>query len=118
MKHKHLLGQFMTTNFNYILSNLFIPSHISHIIEPFAGNGELLKFIDKSKYIIECYDIEPKKKFIVEKDTLTNPPDYYNKFILTNPPYLARNKSSTKKLFNNYNVNDLYKCFIKSIIQL
>lgn len=116
MDHKHKLGQFMTTNFDYIFSNLFIPPDITHIIEPFTGNGDLLHFIDKSKYIIECYDIEPKKKYIIKKDTLSNPPDYHNKFILTNPPYLARNKSSSKKLFNKYSVNDLYKCFIKSII--
>ena len=53
---------------------------------------------------------------IIKRDTLTNPPIYTNKFILTNPPYLARNKSKSKVLFDKYDVNDLYKCFIKELI--
>jgi hypothetical protein len=114
--NKQKLGQFMTTNFNYILQNFIIPQNISTIIEPFCGNGDLLNFIDKDKYIIECYDIDPKKDFIIQKDTIKEPPDYKNKYLLTNPPYLARNKCNHKELFDKYNVNDLYKCVIKEII--
>jgi hypothetical protein len=104
-KHKHNLGQFMTTNYNYILQNFNIPSTVTNIIEPFAGRGDLLKFIkdsDLTKYNIECYDIDPKKDFIIKKDTLLNPPNYNNSFIITNPPYLARNKSSNKNYFDSY----------------
>lgn len=109
------LGQFYTTNYYYILQNCVIPKNVKIIIEPFAGNGDLLNFIEnKDLYIIESYDIEPKKKFIKKRDTLKNPPDYTNKFILTNPPYLARNKNKNKELYELYNCNDLYKCFIKS----
>jgi hypothetical protein len=93
-----------------------IPNNIINIIEPFCGHGDLLNFIDITKYNIECYDIEPKKDYIIKKDTIKNPPSYTNKFILTNPPYLARNKSTDKTLFDKYDVNDLYKCFIKNII--
>jgi hypothetical protein len=114
---KSKLGQFFTTNFKYILQNLNIPQEIHHIIEPFAGNGDLLNFIEnKDKYTIECYDIEPKKDFIIQRDTLLNPLNYNNKFIITNPPYLARNKSQDKFIFDKYKTNDLYKCFIQSII--
>lgn len=114
---KAQLGQFFTTNYQYILQNLYIPTEVSRIIEPFAGNCDLLSFIEnKSDYIIECYDIEPRKDNVIERNTLSNPPDYDNKFVLTNPPYLARNKSDTKNLFNTYGVNDLYKCFLKTII--
>jgi hypothetical protein len=118
MKNKQKLGQFFTTNYSYILQNMFIPENINTIIEPFVGNGDLLKFLNK-EYLIECYDIEPNLELdisIVQQDTLTNPPDYSNKFILTNPPYLARNKSPSKEIFEKYNANDLYKCFINSII--
>ena len=118
-KHKHDLGQFMTTNYDYILQNFNIPSNITNIIEPFAGKGDLLKFIKESeikKYNIECYDIEPQKEFIIQRDTIQEPPNYVNKFIITNPPFLARNKSSNKLLYDKYNVSDLYKCFIKEII--
>ena len=119
---KQSLGQFYTTNQEYILQGINIPSSIKNIIEPFAGNGDLITFIEKEqnknnvKYIIECYDIEPKKKYIIKKDTIKNPPDYTNKYLITNPPYLARNKSKDKSLFNKYDVNDLYKCVIKDIL--
>lgn len=110
-------GQFYTTNYKYILQNMKIPEEINTIIEPFAGTRELLNFIeDKKKYNIELYDINPQYKNIKKRDTLKNPPDYDNKFILTNPPYLARNKSNDKTLYDKYNCNDLYKCFIINII--
>lgn len=132
MSNKKGLGQYYTTNYDYILQNISIPSFVKTIIEPFAGQGDLLKFIDcsnnitlsnsnyninhRKKYTLECYDIDPKQSFIKKRDTLQNPPDYRDKFVLTNPPYLARNKSKDKILFDQYDANDLYKCFIKSIL--
>ena len=119
---KQTLGQFYTTNQEYILQGMKIPINIKNIIEPFTGNGDLITFIENEqtknnvKYIIECYDIETKKNYIIKKDTIKNPPDYKNKYLITNPPYLARNKSKDKSLFNKYNVNDLYKCVIKDIL--
>ena len=47
--NKKQLGQFYTTNYAYILQNMYIPDNISNIIEPFAGAGDLLKFIYKDK---------------------------------------------------------------------
>ena len=114
---KQKLGQFYTTNFEYILNGMNIPDGITHIIEPFAGNGDLLGFIkDKSKYKIDCYDIDPKQDYIIKQDTLNNPPSYANSFTISNPPYLARNKSKDKAIFDKYGVNDLYKCDIKELI--
>ena len=114
---KNELGQFYTTNYKYILSNMFIPNNIKTIIEPFAGKGNLLDFINnKEKYNIELYDIDPKYENTIKKDTLKFPPSYKDKFILTNPPYLARNKSKNKELYDLYNTNDLYKCFIINLI--
>lgn len=116
-KTKKELGQFFTTNYSYIFQNIEIPNNIEKIIEPFTGNGDLVKFIEESKnnYEIECYDIDPKKDFIKKRDTLLNPPEYKNKYIVSNPPYLARNKTDNKELFNKYDCNDLYKCFLKEI---
>jgi hypothetical protein len=119
---KHTLGQFNTTNHKYILQGMHIPSNITNIIEPFAGNGDLLSFIKTEEennnvnYTTECYDIDPKQPYIKQQDTILNPPNYNNKYVITNPPYLARNKSSDKILFDKYDVNDLYKCFIKNIL--
>lgn len=117
MSKKQILGQFMTTNYDYILRHMEIPSKIKKIIEPFAGRKDLIKFIkNRSKYIIECYDIDPREKHVIKRDTLSDPPDYTNSFIITNPPYYARNKSANKSIFDKYGVNDLYKCFMVELI--
>lgn len=58
----------------------------------------------------------PNRTILKKNDSLKNPPTYDNTFVLTNPPYLARNKSSDKSIFDLYNTNDLYKCFIASLI--
>jgi len=114
---KKKLGQFYTTNYNYIFQNLNIDENITIIIEPFAGKGDLLKFFNKNEYITEAYDIDPKIESIIKKDTLLDKPIYKNKFVITNPPYLARNKSNNKELYDKFNTNDLYKCFIEQLIE-
>jgi len=117
------LGQFYTTNFQYILDGIIIPNKLikysSGFIEPFCGLGTLLDFIPpemKKDKTIEKYDIEPKCDGCIKQDTLINVPNYKNKFIITNPPFLAKNKSKSKKIFNEYKLDDLYKCFIKSFL--
>jgi len=105
-------GQFYTTNYKYILSNLHIPNGID-IVEPFVGRGDLLNMLNGQR--VETYDIDPKCKAI-QRDVLMDPPDYSGKFILTNPPYLARNKNPDKTLYDKYKTNDLYKCFIISLL--
>lgn len=119
MNNKKILGQFYTTNHEYILQNMIIPDEIINIIEPFAGNCDLVNFIEKDKnkkYNIEYYDIEPKNERIIQRDTIKEPPNYNNKYLITNPPYLARNKCNDKYLFDKYDVNDLYKCLIKELL--
>ena len=112
---KQRLGQFYTNNYVYILEGFQIPDSVSTIIEPFAGLGDLIEFFGYNRYFVYCYDIEPKKNFIIQRDTILNPPDYTNKYVITNPPYLARNKCEDKILFDKYDVNDLYKCFLKEL---
>ena len=89
------------------------------IIEPFAGKGDLLDWLESNKNTLplELYDIDPKREDIVQRDTLMDPPNYKDAWILTNPPYLARNKSERKEVFDKYDTNDLYKCFIASLVQ-
>ena len=117
-------GQFYTTNSSYILDGMPGPpvqkiGGIRCIIEPFAGKGDLLDWVRQSGYgniPIEAYDIDPKRPDIVQRDTLTHPPDYRDTWVLTNPPYLARNKSSHKEIYDQYETNDLYKCFLHSVV--
>tara|TARA_B110000967_G_scaffold206053_1_gene251880 strand:+ start:1023 stop:2069 length:1047 start_codon:yes stop_codon:yes gene_type:complete len=118
MSKKQEYGQYYTTQYRYILQNLHIPEDINTIVEPFCGEGHLLQFIDdKTPHELETYDIDPKLDNTVKQDTLENPPNYNDKFILTNPPYLARNKSANKELYDKYNTNDLYKCFLKELLE-
>ena len=105
-------GQFYTTNYDYILDGFTIPDN-SNIIEPFVGQGDLLNWIGSKP--VEKYDIDPKIECI-HQDTLLTPPDYKDKFVITNPPYLAKNKTKDRKVYDLWKVDDLYKAFIKSIV--
>jgi hypothetical protein len=117
MKKKKELGQFYTTNYGYILQNVSIPDDVRFIVEPFTGAGDLLNMVPpNNEHTIECYDIDPKTPDTVQRDTLIDPPCFNDKFIITNPPYLARNKCANKAVFDKYKVNDLYKCFLKELI--
>ena len=93
-----------------------IPDDVK-IIEPFAGDMDLLKLLNTSAD--EMFDIEPKDEKIVLRDTLNSPPDYNNKFVITNPPYKAKNHL-TEKEKQNYNlpvgITDLYLLFISHLI--
>jgi hypothetical protein len=111
MSTKKDKGQFFTTNAEYILSGLTIPD--GDIIEPFAGNNDLIKYIAKPA---TTYDIDPQTSTTIKQDTIMNPPIYTNSYVITNPPYLARNKASNKVPFDKYNTNDLYKCFLSTFI--
>ena len=113
------LGQFYTDRCNYILKGLYIPEGVSRVIEPFAGKGDLVVWTKRYPHVgeVEMYDIEPKMKGIVLRDTLMNPPNYEGKWVITNPPYLARNKANDKRIFEKYKTNDLYKCFIYTLCE-
>lgn len=110
---KREYGQFYTTNSEYIIGNLLsdLPGDLI-VVEPFVGNGDLLIF--NNGY--EIYDIDPRIENTIQRDTILNPPDYINKLVVSNPPYLYRNKSTDKTIYDLYNVNDLYKAFIKTIL--
>ncbi len=123
-KNKKNFGQFYTTNYDVIFQEMdlgiFTGSHVC-IVEPFVGKGHLIEYIKSKKeegsFTLECYDIDPKCDFVNGKrDTLLDPPSYKNKIVVTNPPYLAKNKCKDKVCFDKYNVNDLYKCFMETII--
>lgn len=88
-----------------------------NIIEPFAGNMDLLKLLNTTTD--EMFDIEPKDEKIVLRDTLTSPPDYNNKFVITNPPYKAKNHltDKEKQIYNlPIGITDLYLLFISHLI--
>ncbi len=119
---KKKLGKFYTENYNYIFQDFVLPELTSlSFIEPFVGKGHLIKFLlnyyncSQNNLNIEFYDLENHYPNVKIQDTLLKPPDYKNKYVITNPPFLARNKSDKKDIYEMYGNDDLYKCFIKSM---
>lgn len=115
---KTALGQFYTDNYGYILKSLWRDYINGTIVEPFVGNGDLINYVKEMDFEgnLELYDLDSKYLNCIKKDTLLNPPNYKDKWVITNPPYLARNKNKTKTIYDKYEVNDLYKAFIINLI--
>jgi len=120
---KRSLGQFFTTNSDYILQGFGKFVKNKKVFDPFAGNQDLLNWSknNKSKKNVG-FDFD--KNYIDEKnvflnDSINSPQKY--KFVCTNPPYLHKNKATKKikeKFFSgkNSNFEDLYQVSIYSIL--
>lgn len=120
------------SNNNELLNNINLEKYNNkQIVEPFYGNGDLVKNILSKN--IEKYDIKPDTEprevrassetaDIILQNTLLNPPDYNNKYVITNPPYTAKNKLSQqikdlyKEYFDKPYINDLYQIFLIHLI--
>lgn len=118
---KKQLGQFFTTNSDYVLAGLekFIAG--KEVTDPFVGGGDLTIWARKNKAkSIRGFDIDPKlvdNTSSFYNDSLSNPQDY--KFVLTNPPYLNINKATKEtkeKYFKNHSFEDLYQISLASIM--
>lgn len=125
MRNKKLLGQYFSTNADYICQGIQIDIDLSFItiIEPFSGDWDLINWLKNqypdTHFTIKAYDIDPKNNETIQRDTLMDPPDYSNTFVITNPPYLAKNKCKGlyNTLFSKYQyLDDLYKTFIMHLI--
>lgn len=117
---KKKLGKFYTENYDYIFQGFDLTKYKDlTFIEPFVGKGHLIHFLVKhlgEGLKIEHYDLENNFPGVIIQDTLAHPPQYKDKFVLTNPPFLARNKNDKKEIYDMYGNDDLFKCFIKTMI--
>jgi hypothetical protein len=120
---KKQLGQFFTTNSDYILQGFERFVENKEITDPFAGNQDLFVWAKKNncKKIIgfDCDKKYVDDKKVYYNDSINSPKKY--KFVLTNPPYLHKNKADKKtkdKFFSNeYSFfEDLYQVSIFSIL--
>lgn len=120
---KKQLGQFFTTNSDYILSGFeeFVKDKI--VIDPFAGGQDLIKWAkDKKCKSIKGFDFDKNyidNKLVFKNDSINNPQKY--NFVCTNPPYLHKNKADNKTKNNffsglNSKFEDLYQVSIFSIL--
>jgi tRNA G10 N-methylase Trm11 len=108
---KASLGQFFTTNAEYILQGFENTIVGKQVLDPFAGNGDLLKWAEKNgARNVRGLDIDPEltNDQIGLNDSLLAIPQA--DMIITNPPYLAKNKMSPerKEKINLGSLEDLY----------
>ena len=118
---KNQLGQFFTVKSDYILGGLDKYVRGKNVADPFAGDGDLLRWAKNSgARKVLGYDVDPRcadGKRVLQRDSLLNPGEY--DFIVTNPPYLNVNKASadTKmRYFSNSPFEDLYQISLNSIM--
>ncbi len=120
---KKNLGQFYTTNAEYILDGIddLVYEH-SKVIDCCYGNGDLMDYAVEKYNLSEAkqikYDIDAREN-VVQRDTLMEPVNYKNMFLITNPPYLSNvqdKQHANTKYYEKYEVDDLFKCYIKTMI--
>ena len=88
------------------------------VLEPFVGNEDLIKLLNK-KYVFKYhgYDIDPKNKNTIKRNTLKRYPKNYD-VAITNPPYLARNSATRKNIPWIYDgFDDLYKVSLNKMLE-
>jgi len=120
---KAQLGQFFTTNSDYILQGLEEFVKNKEITDPFAGNQDLFNWAKKNKCKkitgFDCDKNYTDGKNVFLNDSINNPKKY--RFVLTNPPYLHKNKADKKTKSNFFSgihssFEDLYQVSIYSIL--
>jgi len=118
---KKQLGQFFTKNSDYILNGLEKFVKGKDVIDPFAGNEDLIFWAKQhgAKSAIG-HDIDKRyvdNRIVFYNDSIKNPLKY--NFVLTNPPYLNINKANSeikKHYFNKNNFEDLYQISLFSML--
>lgn len=87
------------------------------IIEPFAGNKDIPRLMTAAGYTNnwQCFDILPSSPDVIENDSIKNCPS--GTVIITNPPYLAKNSATRRKLFfPKTEYDDLYKLSLERML--
>jgi len=116
--HKQKNGQYFTASANTLLKDFAFVVKDKHVIDPFAGAGHLTDWaISCGAASISKYDIEPITADTIKNDSILMPPCFTNKVLITNPPYLSRNKSKNKTLYEAWNQDDLYKCHLAALCE-
>jgi len=85
------------------------------VIEPFVGDGAIMKWIGTDNIIIP-YDSDPKVPKVLRRNVFIEKPKYYGTYVITKAPQLKKADSEDKTIFEQYGTDNLYKCFIKCLI--
>lgn len=108
---KQKTGSYYTTKADELLVGLENIVSDANVIEPFAGGGDLTRWCKKhgANTVIE-------RDLIWGHDSILNP-DFANAdTVITNPPYLSKNKNKDKTPYNKWKQSDLYKCHMASLV--
>ena len=114
---KQRKGQYFTTKASDLLAGLEKKVWKSVVCEPFAGGGDLVEWCYNNAAVgVKAYDIDPQNDTVVLNDSILDP--WYDgcDMIVTNPPYLSRNKNKDKRPYEQWGQSDLYKCHLASIV--
>ena len=105
--------------FNAFIDDFNLQNH--PVLEPFAGANHLTNHLlaINANWKITTYDLWPNAAGVIQNDSIRN--WIYGKvdLVITNPPYLAKNKATKLKLnwdYNDYPYDDLYKICLAKIL--
>jgi hypothetical protein len=85
------------------------------VVLPFA-NQETIEWLGDG-YITLAYANQPRNTKIFQRDVFTNPPKFAGAYVVAQPPFTRRNDASDKAIFDLFGTDNLYKCFIKSLLR-
>ena len=116
MSVKRTHGQYYTQGNPFALSPFLewaeragLPS--KRILEPFAGANDIIRILRENDLCkqFSSYDIAPANRHVEKRDTLKHFPKGYE-VCITNPPWLARNSATRRKLpYPETPFDNLYK---------
>lgn len=125
-RKQKITGQFFTTDTSWIKPQIleFIKlSNCKTIIDPYAGQGDILNYFSETEYKKIGYDIDTNLNYIIN-DSLVDIPKEPNSIIITNPPYLTSAIAKKNnfpdlilKYFENSQYDDLYKIAIQKCME-
>lgn len=112
---KQKRGQYFTTNAATLLDGYEHVVKGKFVTEPFAGGGDLTRWcLENGATEVQQFDIEPQNEETMLNDSIMNP--VFHGVIVSNPPYLSRNKNKDKTAYDHWQHSDLYKCHLGAIV--
>jgi len=107
---KQKSGSYYTTNAKDLLSGFEHVVKNECVVEPFSGGGDLARW---------CDEVPVKTVILLDlkngHDSIMRP-HFTHDVIVTNPPYLSRNKNKNKAPYDLWGQDDLYKCFLAALV--
>lgn len=99
------------------------PRKGSIVIDPFTGDGAMMKWVGDNNIKL-MYDDDPQQSGVIRRDSLIVGVQWAGSFIVTRLPMKRRSEAETDpasahllNLYDRWGTDDLYKCFLKSMMR-